>query len=477
MSLFYFFKLHWNWIQIDQLPEVTTISPNGFWHLSLPHSLFLGGVHNIQTLPTSLREKGSFIGCIQKFEINNRPISIISEALGGSNVDNCPHACVARPCGTLEQCIPNLESYECRCSTMNNVQCNKAEEVPVEEIKEAIASHGGGSASTENGVTDYDLDFTTTMEPIEDVMNSNKNKDYYYNDDNESDDDGGGDDDDYEESSGIKPSTTLTTSITTTSTTTTTTIKPTIKDEIVVEEKVKAPIKSPYKELIEDIEAHYTLKGRYMLLDTLDRDSMKKKKPKKKKGYYDKKTYKDSKNNKKEANLFNDQMNYFYKSDDVNQDISSDFIFNTNEHTSDDIDRIVRGKHKEQHTMRYRPEDDTVIDEILIDEMDKIMKDSVDDNDESNTYHIVLPAETDHLQTQQTPLEQKPQRIHTGACFNGHDSYFHYSDAETMRRIISYQIDLNLRFKTHSNNGLILWSGRHSAQEDDDFLSLGIEEG
>lgn len=64
-----------------------------------------------------------------------------------------------------------------------------------------------------------------------------------------------------------------------------------------------------------------------------------------------------------------------------------------------------------------------------------------------------------------------------GACFTGTDSYLHFSDAETMRRIISYQIDLNLRFKTHSSNGLILWTGRHTAQEDDDFLSLGIENG
>lgn len=64
-----------------------------------------------------------------------------------------------------------------------------------------------------------------------------------------------------------------------------------------------------------------------------------------------------------------------------------------------------------------------------------------------------------------------------GACFTGADSFFHYNDAETMRQIISYKIDLNLRFKTHSNNGLILWSGRHTAQDDDDYLLLGIENG
>lgn len=64
-----------------------------------------------------------------------------------------------------------------------------------------------------------------------------------------------------------------------------------------------------------------------------------------------------------------------------------------------------------------------------------------------------------------------------GFCFHVDCSYFHYNDAETMKQIISYQIDLNLRFKTHSHNGLILWTGRHTAQSADDYLLLGIENG
>lgn len=46
-----------------------TISPNGFWHLSLPHSWFLGGIQNIQNLPLNVRERGSFVGCIQKVSL------------------------------------------------------------------------------------------------------------------------------------------------------------------------------------------------------------------------------------------------------------------------------------------------------------------------------------------------------------------------------------------------------------------------
>uniref|UniRef100_A0A336M7N9 CSON011653 protein n=1 Tax=Culicoides sonorensis TaxID=179676 RepID=A0A336M7N9_CULSO len=483
-------------IKIDQLPEVTTISPNGFWHLSLPHSLFLGGVHNMQTLPSSLREKGSFIGCIQKFVINEKPISIISEALGGSNVDNCPHACVARPCGAFAQCIPNLENYECQCNPNNNNAqlCNKAEEVPVKVLEEAvIAAHSSTEMSLIESDTTIVDDVLETVENEEDnnnndddddgdIISSNKNKDYYYND-NESDDE---DYINYESGSGMTTKTTYkTTEITSTPSTTSTTQKTTtttrtkIMPKTISKKKIKkASIKSPYKKLIEDIESHYTLKGKYMLLDTPQTQKLK---------AASKKASEEEKKEKEEVNLENDQdINYIDNNN--NHHISSDFIFNTNDLDDEDDDTEIDDEDQSQmsmqHAMRYQPEDDTVIDEILIDEMDKIMKDSNGNTDTRDEWKIfqryVTPPSTPQPPSEtstQGASQKSDQRQHTGACFNGHDSYFHYSDAETMRQIISYQIDLNLRFKTHSNNGLILWSGRHSAQQDDDFLSLGIEEG
>lgn len=51
---------------MDDRPESMTVSPNGFWHLSLPHSLYLGGTDAAQFLPPDLKARGSFIGCIQK---------------------------------------------------------------------------------------------------------------------------------------------------------------------------------------------------------------------------------------------------------------------------------------------------------------------------------------------------------------------------------------------------------------------------
>lgn len=104
----------------------------------------------------------------------------------------------------------------------------------------------------------------------------------------------------------------------------------------------------------------------------------------------------------------------------------------------------------------YSTNEDILTAKELIDDMARIMKDGAEIRRKS---------------------KYAKKKGHGGACFTGADSFFHYNDAETMRQIISYQIDLNLRFKTHSNNGLILWSGRHTALDDDDYLLLGIENG
>lgn len=43
-----------------------TISSNGFWHLSLPQNLFVGGVNHVDHLPLDLKYKSFFVGCIQR---------------------------------------------------------------------------------------------------------------------------------------------------------------------------------------------------------------------------------------------------------------------------------------------------------------------------------------------------------------------------------------------------------------------------
>lgn len=115
-------------------------------------------------------------------------------------------------------------------------------------------------------------------------------------------------------------------------------------------------------------------------------------------------------------------------------------------------------------TMNLYSGEDVLTTKELIDDMERIMKNGNDIRE-----HAADASASKHKSKR--PIKGR------GACFTGADSYFHYNDAETMRQVISYKIDLNLRFKTHSVNGLILWTGRHSALEEDDYLSLGIENG
>lgn len=53
-------------MKVDDQPEVMTVGPNGFWHLSLPYSLNIGGVHKADILPSNMRDRESFFGCIRE---------------------------------------------------------------------------------------------------------------------------------------------------------------------------------------------------------------------------------------------------------------------------------------------------------------------------------------------------------------------------------------------------------------------------
>lgn len=112
-------------LQIDTLPAMEIWSPGAFTQLTLPQNLYIGGVPNFSIVSPSVKIRSSFVGCIQKVVINNRPLGILAEALGGANVDNCPHPCVARPCGEDGTCIPNLDYFTCHCKPgFRDAQCS-----------------------------------------------------------------------------------------------------------------------------------------------------------------------------------------------------------------------------------------------------------------------------------------------------------------------------------------------------------------
>uniref|UniRef100_A0A1B6E688 Laminin G domain-containing protein n=1 Tax=Clastoptera arizonana TaxID=38151 RepID=A0A1B6E688_9HEMI len=103
-------------LQVDRRPPSQVLAPGAFTQLSLPLNLYIGGVPNFDMVSPKVRVRTSFVGCIQKVVINNHPLQILAEALAGVNVDNCPHPCVARPCGDHARCIPHHEAYKCECA-------------------------------------------------------------------------------------------------------------------------------------------------------------------------------------------------------------------------------------------------------------------------------------------------------------------------------------------------------------------------
>ncbi|XP_072391898.1 pikachurin-like [Diabrotica undecimpunctata] len=102
-------------LSVDNQLPMEVLSPGAFTQLSLPQNLYLGGVPNFGIVSPHINAKTSFVGCIQQVEINGKPVTILAEALGGANVDNCPHPCVARPCGEDGECVPEMEYFSCKC--------------------------------------------------------------------------------------------------------------------------------------------------------------------------------------------------------------------------------------------------------------------------------------------------------------------------------------------------------------------------
>ncbi|CAH1641845.1 unnamed protein product [Spodoptera littoralis] len=63
--------------------------------------------------------------------------------------------------------------------------------------------------------------------------------------------------------------------------------------------------------------------------------------------------------------------------------------------------------------------------------------------------------------------------MNTYPSFTGTDSFIHIDDEDTMKRLVSYSLDINIRFRSVSSHGLLVWSG--GARSPPDFLSLAIE--
>ncbi|XP_075731876.1 pikachurin isoform X1 [Rhipicephalus microplus] len=128
-------------LKIDGQPRVEAHSPGAFTQLSLPLNLYLGGVPDPKETAVGADIMQSFVGCVQKLTINNRPVRLMQEALSGVNVENCVHPCVTGPCYNGGACQPRMDLYACHCKLgYAGSNCQN-------EVKEAIAEPMMGGAS------------------------------------------------------------------------------------------------------------------------------------------------------------------------------------------------------------------------------------------------------------------------------------------------------------------------------------------
>lgn len=505
-------------------------------------------------LPLDLKYKPFFVGCIQKvsevllnfplllypflspfqIDINGHSLGIVAEALGGSNIGNCPHACVARPCGPLAECVPQMESYECRCS-IHNERCNKAAEVPPEQLPELGIHKSRVLDAKHNGEE-------PTMEKVYSGLHHKKHFKKHKNV--------------HKPTPGTSTSTRTSTTPATTTTTTTSHAESATAGSLSNEE-IEDDIIFRF---VQQQQQQKELKEQQQSTSSSPPAPSPKPKPKPKHSGGKHHASKHEHHQKPNAAFARklSRLPTHYESFQTNPDSdiltfadSNDWVASLQQQEYADAKGVEEEEKGNLKPLKQKddsqepvPDDHTfVFDESLFDasdgteeyqrkqlaqDMRRIMSNSnvhsshkkaeaqtpsppILSNEDTVQYSDytddelltpVLQGEDVAKPEQHASSSSSPQtntdwsllkkfdlsaehqsqiqgvRKNFGACFAGSDSYFHYNDAETMSQVISYSIDLNLRIKTHSENGVILWTGRQgTTDQHDDYLSLGIEQG
>eukprot|EP00075_Anas_platyrhynchos_P021732 XP_027310985.1 LOW QUALITY PROTEIN: protein eyes shut homolog [Anas platyrhynchos] len=79
-------------------------------------SIFLGNVPVHEKVPRCVGQIHGYKGCIRDFQVNNKELFIIDEALGGRNVENCNvPVCEYHPCHNGGTCTSDAENWFCEC--------------------------------------------------------------------------------------------------------------------------------------------------------------------------------------------------------------------------------------------------------------------------------------------------------------------------------------------------------------------------
>ncbi|XP_077368176.1 basement membrane-specific heparan sulfate proteoglycan core protein isoform X8 [Festucalex cinctus] len=105
-------------LRVDRGPVEKTTSPGKAQGLNIHTQMFLGGVPNMEILPTPANISHMFEGCVGEVFINNKKVDLSYSFTESRGIRKCVDTspCDRRPCLNGGHCMPNAEyEYQCLC--------------------------------------------------------------------------------------------------------------------------------------------------------------------------------------------------------------------------------------------------------------------------------------------------------------------------------------------------------------------------
>ena len=108
------------YIFIDGVHEASNVLVGSFTQLNLNSPLFIGGLPDFSLLQDAIMQNSGFDGCIRDFQINNKSVGIISDALFGVGIEQCLQPrCSYIICQNGGTCVEDADVSEFYCSCID----------------------------------------------------------------------------------------------------------------------------------------------------------------------------------------------------------------------------------------------------------------------------------------------------------------------------------------------------------------------
>lgn len=141
-------------LRVDNGPLMQGRALGQFSFLTVESNLYFGAAPIAPSLPLELRTLPSFTGCVRQFrssEFSSPPVSLISDALFGRGVMECPvlDVCSSITCSNGGTCTNTLDGFLCQCSSgFTGVRC----EIDICATNNTCLNNGGCYVERQEGV-------------------------------------------------------------------------------------------------------------------------------------------------------------------------------------------------------------------------------------------------------------------------------------------------------------------------------------